>query len=72
MAKYEHFRTYVVSGINKRENSISVVSPKARSFQPLTVWDVPVSVLRGLKVGQKLRFVRVSDKATTFYEPRFR
>lgn len=72
MAKYEHFRTYVVETIHKRERVVSFVSPANRSFRDKFAYDVPMKVLKGLKIGQKVKFVRVSNSETTYYKPRFK
>lgn len=72
MAKYEHFRTYVVAHIDKKDNCVAFTAPKGRAFRPKYVFDVPRKVLAGLKVGQKVKFVRLSNAHTTLYRPRFK
>lgn len=72
MAKYEHFRTYVVANVDKKERSAAFVAPKGRAYWPRYAWDIPRKILAGLKVGQKVKFVRLSDAHTTLYRPRFK
>lgn len=70
MAKYEHFRTYVVKSISR--SSAIVAAPKGRAYSSRVVFfdDLPKRTLKGLKVGSKVTFVRRSTSYTTYYTPK--
>lgn len=70
MARYEHFRTYVVKSIGK--DTVVVAAPKGRGYHSQIVFldEFSKKTLKGLKVGSKVTMVRKSTLYSTYYTPK--
>lgn len=67
----EKFRTYVVKSFVDG-GSVVFGAPKGRAFRPITiaVLDLPKRLIRGLKLGKKVEFVRITGRTYTQYVPK--